>query len=197
MKKDSKELLELRNEMKSKKPNFLRQDAHKIKGLKKKWIKPKGVHSKMRLKLRSYRKQVSIGYSSPKDVKYLNREGFKEVLVNNLNDLTKIKDNEIVLLSSKLGLKKKIEILKKIKELGFKISNLKNADTFVSNIENLLKEKKKKREEVKAKKEVKKEEEKKEVKAIEGEEVKEKKEKEEKEAKRKVLEKRTSKEKWI
>jgi large subunit ribosomal protein L32e len=196
MKKNNKELLELRNEMKSKKPNFLRQDAHKIKGLKKKWIKPKGVHSKMRLKLRSYRKQAGIGYSSPKEVKYLNREGFKEVLVNNLNDLTKIKDNEVILLSSKLGLKKKIEIIKKIQELKLKISNLKDADTFVKNIENLIKEKKKKREELKAKKEVKKEEEKKEEKKpIEGEEVKEKKEEEEKEAKRKVLEKRTSKEK--
>ena len=44
-------LLEQRNKAKGKKPNFLRQDANRNKSLEKKWIKPKGMHSKMRWEL--------------------------------------------------------------------------------------------------------------------------------------------------
>ena len=61
-------LLQLRKRIKAKKPNFVRQDSHKQKEVKKKWRKPKGMQSKMRLKKKGYRKSVSIGYGSPKKV---------------------------------------------------------------------------------------------------------------------------------
>ena len=66
--------LEIRQKIKSRKPNYLRQDAHKLKKLAKKWRKHRGMHSKMRLKLRSYRKKPEIGYVSPKNVKHLNKD---------------------------------------------------------------------------------------------------------------------------
>jgi len=180
MKRNNQSLLELRNEAKARKPDFLRQDAHRVRKLKKRWIRPKGRHSKMRFGLRGYRKSPSIGYSSPMEVKYLNMYGEKEILVNNLADLNKItKENEVVLISSNLGLRKRLEILKKAKELNLKVSNLKNIDSFINNIENFFKDKKKKREEKKAKKETKVEQKK---------ETKEGSKEEEKEVKRKVLE---------
>ena len=80
-------LLEQRNKAKGRKPNFLRQDANRNKSLEKKWIKPKGMHSKMRIKLRSRRVWPSSGYCSPNKVKGLTRKGFQPVLVNNLKDL--------------------------------------------------------------------------------------------------------------
>ena len=54
--------------MKKKKPKFIRQDAHKKGRLAKKWRKPKGLQSKMRLCKKGYRKRISKGYKSPKEV---------------------------------------------------------------------------------------------------------------------------------
>src|SRR3989344_5926525 len=147
MKENNKNLLEFRNYLKSKKPDFLRQDAHKVKKLEKKWRRPKGRHSKMRFKLRGYRKSPSIGYSSPKEVKYLNKKGLREILVNNINDLMNIDNKElnIVLLSSTLGLRKSLEILRKAKELKLNISNIRDIDSFINNTESFFKKKKQKK----------------------------------------------------
>ena len=81
-----KELLEIRNKMKAKKPTFLKQDANRLTRLKKQWRQPKGQHSKIRKKLRSYRKQPSMGYSSPKEVRGLTREGHKLIIINKYHD---------------------------------------------------------------------------------------------------------------
>ena len=73
--KDFKTLLNIRKKIKSKKPFFFRQDAHKNLKLGDKWRKPKGLHSKMRLGFKGYRKSVSIGYGSPKITKNLHKSG--------------------------------------------------------------------------------------------------------------------------
>ena len=179
-------LLELRKNIKSKKPDFLRQDAHKVKKLDQNWRIPKGRHSKMRFRLRGYRKSPSMGYSSPIEVRGLNKDGLKEVLVNNIKDLGKINDNEIAVLSSSMGLRKRIEVLKKAKEQKLIVSNIKDIDSFINNIESLIKSNKQKRESQKTKKEAKKEDvSKKETKPEEKEE----------DIKKKVLEQKKSREK--
>ena len=67
--------LALRAQMKGKKPEFIRQDAHKKPGLGWKWRRPKGITSKMRLHLKGYRRIVKKGYRSPKDVRGLTKDG--------------------------------------------------------------------------------------------------------------------------
>ena len=58
MEKKLTDLLKLRNRMKSRKPNFVRQQYNKKKSLGKKWHAPRGMHSKLRLgkkgKLKTY-----------------------------------------------------------------------------------------------------------------------------------------------
>lgn len=186
-----KELLEVRRTLKKKKPEFLRQDAHRVAKLAKKWRKPKGRHSKMRFKLRSYRKQPSIGYSSPRAVRGLDQKGRIEVIVKNVQDLEKIKQNEIIVIGSTVGTKKKVMILKKIQEKKLAVKNVKNIDEFIKQVEEKLKKKKEdaktketqkkksKEEALKVAEEKKKEEEKK----TDEEKEKEKEEKEKKEAK--------------
>jgi len=142
--KDAKKALELRNAMKKKKPVFLKQDAHKKSKLKKNWRQPRGRHSKIRLKLKSYKKQPSMGYSSPRIVRGLNPKGFKEVHVYNLADLSKIQKDEVILIGRTIGLKKKLEILKKIKESkDMTVSNVKDIDKFIKEAEERLSSKKK------------------------------------------------------
>lgn len=185
-------LLELRKKIKAKKPTFLRQDFQRKK-LKTKWRQPKGIHSKLRTKFKGHVKHPSMGFSSPKAVRFLHPSGFKEILVANLSQLKDIKPDEGIIIASLVGMKKKLELLKKIKELKLRLLNIKNIDETITKIEDLMK--KKKSEKIKAK-EQKKPETKKEKKPKEQKqetkeqkpETPEEKEKREKEEKRKVLE---------
>ena len=61
--------LEHRSVIKKKKPNFIRQDAHKKKRVGTSWRRAKGIQSKVRLNKRGYVKSVSQGYRSPKSVR--------------------------------------------------------------------------------------------------------------------------------
>ncbi len=190
-----KELLQLRRKLKRKKPKFLRQDAHRVKKLEKKWRAPKGRHSKMRFKLRSYRKQPSRGYSSPREVRGLDSKGRKEARVETIQDLKKVKNDEIIVIGSTVGTKKKLEILKKILESKLQVKNVKNVEEFIKKVEEKGKEKKeeakkKETEKKKSKEEaLKKAEEKKkeEEKKTEEEKAKEKEEKEKKEARERAM----------
>ena len=176
----SEKLLELRKKIKSKKPEFNRHDSHKRKRLKKNWRKPRGLQSKMRLSLRGYAKAVTKGYGSPSEVYGLDKSGLKIVRINSVQELEKLNPKqEGALISTNLGLKKRIIIVKKAKEKGITILNIKNADKWLKEVEEKFVRKK---EEKKKKKETK-QEKKKEL---------EKKSKEEKE---KLIEKLTEEEK--
>ena len=192
MEEKIKRLMEVRRRIKKKKPTFLRQESHKIIKLnnRPKWRSPKGMHSKIRRKLQSRRVQPSLGYSSPKQVRGLTREGFRPVLIHTLNQL---KDNKVILLSKTLGLRKKLQILKKAEELKIKVLNVKNISDFIRSAEEKIKLKKessKKLEEKKKKAKAEAEEKAEKKKEEKKEETPEEKEKREKEEKRKVLEQR-------
>lgn len=145
-------LLEHRKKIKSKKPVFLRQDATRNKSLEKRWIKPKGMHSKMRQYLRGRRKSPSPGYSSPKKIRGLNREGFKEVLVKSTEELKSFDPKTQVVVIAHVGTKRKIEIIKVCLEKKYHLANLKNAQEFIQKIENKFAEKKKSQKEKEEKK---------------------------------------------
>lgn len=149
-----KELLEFRKQIKNKKPDFIRQDAHKMKRLAKKWRNPKGLHSKIRLKLKGRSKYVSVGYRGPKKVRYLHKSGLKQQLVRSLKDLESLDDKKVcIIISSTLGERKKIVLLKKAKVQGFTIVNIKDPEEYTKKVEEKmnLKKKVKKEKEQKAK----------------------------------------------
>ncbi len=121
---DTKKLLNLRKILKSKKPNFLRQEWFRYKRLGKKWRYPKGKHSKLR-KHKKYRINVpSIGYSSPKKVRFLHSSGAKEIMVHNINELKNINpETHAIRVGHTVGYKKRLQIQSKAKELNIKILN--------------------------------------------------------------------------
>src|SRR3989344_1268655 len=123
-------LLEFRNRMKKKKPHFVRTDANVMKQFRN-WRKPIGIHNKRRLKRGGHQKNPSIGFSSPKEVRGLDRNGLKPVLVCSFSDLDKITKENTIVLSGKLGLKKKLKLLDEIKKRNLHISNVKDIDQFV------------------------------------------------------------------
>lgn len=186
-----KDLLKLRSIMKKRKPSFVRQDFHK-KRLRKRWVKPRGLHSKVRLKKAGHPRKVETGYGSPAEVRGLSKEGLKAVIVHNKNELEGVNQaKEGAIISSSVGLKNKIELLKKAKEKGIKILNLKVDDYLKRKEEEMKKrtENKKKKDEAKKKKTEQKKVKKKEEKLEEKLSDEEKKEAEKKE-KDKLLTKR-------
>lgn len=143
--------------MNRKKPDFIRQDFHK-KRLRKRWIKPRGLHSKVRLKRAGHPRKVSSGYRTPKEVRGLSKEGLKVVMIHNEDELNKIDNKkEGAIISSNIGLRNKIPLLKKAKEKGINVLNI-NVDEYLGIKEEEIKKRLEKKESKDKKKEKKKEE---------------------------------------
>lgn len=184
------ELIELKIKLKKKKPKFLRQDAHKLH-LPQNWRKPRGIHNKMRLRKKGHGAKPDSGYRSSKLARYLHHSNFKQVLITNIKDIEKIDPKkEAIILSKRLGLKKKMQIIEKCNQLNIKILNIKNPTKFLDDakkskgklkLEKVEKEERRK----KAKEELVKKSEEKQEKELTKEEKKE----EEKELEKKLLEK--------
>ncbi|HIH14235.1 MAG TPA: 50S ribosomal protein L32e [Nanoarchaeota archaeon] len=122
-----KKLLEIKKALKKKRPHFIRQDTWKFTRLANnpKWRQPRGKHSKMRERRVGKHKRVEIGYRNPAEVRGLSLAGFALKLVHNLAELQKLNPKtDIAILSSAIGLKAKIELAKKVQEMGIK-SNVK------------------------------------------------------------------------
>lgn len=133
-----KGLLEIRKELKERKPEFIRQDTQKRKKLSLKWKKPKGIHSKMRHHFKGKRKSPSPGYKSPSKVRGLHASGLKIVSVHSARDVDRIKkDTEGIIVSGQVGMKKNYEILKKAKQLGISVLNI-NADDRIKKTEDFI-----------------------------------------------------------
>ena len=116
--------------IRSKKPEFLRYDWDKYYRLERQetWRKPKGRDNPMRLELKGYPPKVKVGYRTPKDIRGLHPSGLIPVYVRNEKELMKVansneKEKIIIIFSSTLGLKKKLELVEKAKQLGLKVAN--------------------------------------------------------------------------
>jgi len=133
-------LLGLRKEIKKKMPNFIRQGYNKKRSLGKKWRRARGRHSKMRVGFRGKANVVNPGYGSPRAVRGLDLNGFKGVVVNNVNDLSKIKDN--IIIGKNVGQKKRLELIKLALEKKIRILNLRNPEAYLKQVTELLKKKK-------------------------------------------------------
>lgn len=106
-----------------KKPKFLRQGTY-LKKVKKVWRRPRGVHSKLKVKEKSKGSLPNVGYGAPRKLRGLHPSGLREVMIYNLNDLEKInKEKEAGRVSSTIGQKKKKTIIERAKQLKIRILN--------------------------------------------------------------------------
>ncbi len=125
------------------KPRFTRQQSYHKKFKDDKWRYPRGKSSKVRTKRSGHKLPPSIGYGSNSKFKHLNKFGLKEVIISNHAQLHGLKPGKhAVLLSSKLGIRKKLMLLEKIKSLGLHVMNIHDIDEYAKNIINMMKKKK-------------------------------------------------------
>ena len=116
--------LRVRKSQKGAKPSFKRQEQDFQKILGRKWRRPKGRHSKLRVYEKARGGLPTPGYGSPASVRGLNRLGYREVRVSNTRDLDAINPKEEMgLISSGVGRKKKEEIISAAKKKKIRLSN--------------------------------------------------------------------------
>ncbi|HDD72767.1 MAG TPA: 50S ribosomal protein L32e [Candidatus Aenigmarchaeota archaeon] len=117
-------MLRIRKRIKKKKPAFRRQEGFKHAKLGDSWRRPKGRHSKLRMREKSRGKVPCIGYSSPKSVRGLDRFGYREIRVFNVRDLENINpEEEVAVISGTVGKKKRMEIVKAAEQKKIIVKN--------------------------------------------------------------------------
>jgi large subunit ribosomal protein L32e len=123
--KEQKERLQLRKQIKKRKPDFIREEWFRYKRIQKNWRKPDGISSKMRTNLKYRPSMVRVGFRGPKETRGLHPSGFEEVIVNNVTDLEGIDPKtQAARISSTVGTKKRMSIEKKAEELEVRILNI-------------------------------------------------------------------------
>ncbi|MCK4589273.1 MAG: 50S ribosomal protein L32e [Nanoarchaeota archaeon] len=181
-------LLKVRAMKKKKQPVFRRQEITKKKKTRNNpsWRRPKGIQSKLRLNKKGHEAKPRKGWGSPKEVRGLHKSGLNFVLVCSFNDLNNLKKEEDgVVIGSKVGKRKKLDLIKKAEEKGLQILNIRDTKAFVEKVKKEREESKKRSEErktkaEKSKKKAKPKEAKKETKEEVNEEDKKKEDKKEK-----------------
>jgi len=131
---DIKSLLEYRKKLKARKPDFIRQDAHKRPALGRKWRRPRGIQSKMRKHLHGYRKSVSTGYSSPRAVKGMHKSGLKPTVVQTLEGIKALGKGQGAVIGH-VGMKRKLELLRYAAEKNIAVLNVKDPKAYLAKAE--------------------------------------------------------------
>lgn len=104
--------------------DFKREGSHKKKRNPETWKRPKGRHSRVRLEKNGAPATPKVGYRTPKKVRGKHPSGFDEVIVNNSSDLEEIdSETEAVKIASKVGGKKREQIIEKADENDIKVLN--------------------------------------------------------------------------
>lgn len=115
-----------------KKPRFLRSDTvrhirlGKTKRRLQKWRKPRGRHNKMRRKRFGYPVQPGIGYKQSSAVSGLIK-GKRPIHVVNLTDLRNLPKGQLIVMSRRLGARKKLALLKQAHEMHLIVLNAREA----------------------------------------------------------------------
>ncbi len=144
-------LLKTRAAVKKRKPTYKRVQSHQFAKLSEvKWRKPKGMGNKVRRNRRGKPSMPQVGFGSPKAIKGYNKEGFKEVIVNNVSELKNVNTKtEVAMVGGNVGAKKKLEILAEAKKANIKVSNVKNVEEKIKSLTKTSKKVEPKKEEKK------------------------------------------------
>ncbi len=136
-------LVELKKKLKRKKPNFIREGSQNRVRIGKKWRKPRGLQSKMRHEFAGHRQKVKVGFGSPDLIRGFDKEGFKLINIETFAELEKLNPKiHKIIINSKLGNKKRILLLEKSVEKGFKVYGRKDPSKMIEVLKNKFKKKK-------------------------------------------------------
>ena len=120
----NEELLAARKKVAQKRPNFVRQESWRYDRLAENWRKPKGKDNKMRKQKSGMPAIVKVGYRGPRAARGLHPSGYRDNVIHNTAELSKLDPkNDAARIGHTVGKKKRIEIISKAVELGIKVLN--------------------------------------------------------------------------
>lgn len=96
---------------------FTKHAYHRKKKLNKRWRRPRGLHNKQRLEHKSSTPRVKIGYRTEKEQRG-KKNGLEIVQVYNAKDVEAVDPETQGVVIGKIGMKKKIALLKLVDEKG-------------------------------------------------------------------------------
>lgn len=106
------------------KKKFKRQGSSDYGRVNEGWRKPKGGDSKMRREKKGKPPLAKIGHRKPKPERGIHPSGFREVLVNNPQEVEKVDpETQAVRIASSVGERKREQILEKAYEWGIRVLN--------------------------------------------------------------------------
>ena len=124
-----------------KKPNFIRQSGHAYVRLGDKWRRPRGTHSKLKIKQEGKGFIPNPGYGAPRSMRHKHPSGLGEVMVHNSQEVQKIDPKtQAGRIAASVGRKKKFEIFKKAEEMKIRILNPPKGKAKIVGQKNLKKE---------------------------------------------------------
>lgn len=105
--------------------------------------KANGIDNKVRLNMKGHLRNVRVGFRTQKSTRDL-INGKMPVLIHNIEEMKMLKENEIALIA-KIGMKKRVEIMKYAQERKIAISNI-NPKRVIEKFDEMLKKKKEEKE---------------------------------------------------
>jgi large subunit ribosomal protein L32e len=117
--------LKLRKRVKGKKPKFARPESWRYFRLKENWRNPRGLDHKVRLMYKGWPPAAGSGYGGPKLSRGLHPSGYVEVLVYNVEQLSKIEPKlQAIRIGHRVGKRKKANILTEARRKKIVVLNL-------------------------------------------------------------------------
>ncbi|MBN1159719.1 MAG: 50S ribosomal protein L32e [Candidatus Diapherotrites archaeon] len=107
------------------KPRFRRQEINKLKKLANndRWKKPRGINSDKADKMKPNGVHPKIGYSAPKEIRFMHPSGYYETRVFNTQQLESLPENHAIRIGRTVGKRKKLDIIKAAEAKGIKVLN--------------------------------------------------------------------------
>jgi large subunit ribosomal protein L32e len=110
--------------MKKRKFRFNRQEGYRLVKLKKKWRRPRGRHSKLRMHEKARGRYPGPGYGSPRLTRGLTRSGLREVRISNPKEVEGIDpEKDLIVIAGSVGKKKALDIVKAAEAREIKVRN--------------------------------------------------------------------------